>query len=139
MTEPFVVEVRYGWQWPPWPTIIIPSQSGVIFEVRCGCLAAYRRQLEGFYLPIYGRYDLSLPQRLLELHPGCCGEPLTSKEADELDALFAELQIPLKVIRTRLADSTEAWVHVEIIAPNQDQVLRNFGESVGVLIWQCCD
>lgn len=139
MAKQLVVEPRYDFDWPPWPTIIIPWPSDVIFDVRCGCLAAYRRQLEGFYLPIYGRYDLSLPQHLLELHPGCCGEPLTSKEADGLDALFAELQIPLKVIHTRLAESTEAWVHVEVITPNQDQVLRNFGGSVGVLIWQNCE
>lgn len=139
MAEPFIVKIRYGWDWPPWPTIIIPYQSGVTFEVRCGCLAAYRRQLEGFYLPIYGRYDLTLPQRLLELHPGCCGEPLTGEEADRLDALFAELQIPLKVIRARLAESTEAWVHVEVIGPNQDRILRNYGGSVGVLIWQSCE
>ena len=139
MTEPFVVEVRYGFDWPPWPTIIIPWPSGVIFDVSCGCLAAYHRQLEGFYLPIYGQYDLSLSKRLLELHPGCCGEPLAVEEADRLDALFAEFQIPLKAIRTQLAESTEAWVHAEIITPNQDQILRNFGGSRGVLIWQNCE
>jgi hypothetical protein len=136
MTDPFVVEVRYGWQWPPWPTIIIPWPSGVIFEVRCGCMAADRRQLEGFYLPIYGRYDLTLPKRLRELYPGCWDEPLSASSADRLDALFAELQIPLKVIRAQLAESIEAWVHVEVINSDQDHILRNYEGSAGVLVWQ---
>lgn len=144
MPDKEIVDLDYTVNvWPsPWPLVLILWPTGVIFEVQCGGLACDQRQIEGFYLPAYGRYDLSLSKRLVELHPGCwsIGHPLAlnEQEADALDALFVECTVPFKVIRTRLHESCEAWVHVEIM-PNQDRVLSNFAGYVGVLIWQNCD
>lgn len=129
--------------WPsPWPLVLFPWPSGAVFQVQCGGLFCDQRQLEGIYLPVYGHYDLSFPSRLVELHPGCWEYrhqlSLTLQEADELDALFSEFAAPLKVIRTRLHESCEAWAHVEI-TPNQDRVLSHFSGYKGVLIWPNCD
>ncbi len=125
----------------PWPT-----DFG--FEMQCGGLNCDYRQVDGIYLPIIGQDGTQLNRRLSELHPGCVSYNqelervelrLSMQEADAIDALFAECRVPLKVVRSRLAESCEAWAHVQIIAPNQDRVLEQFAGHEGVLIWYNCD
>ncbi len=126
--------------WPhPWPLLLLPRPSGVFFDMQCGGLACYHRHIEGFYLPIFGQYGQAFADSLEALHPGCNGPSVTSEEAAALDAIFAEFQVPLKVIASRLEYSYEAWVHVEIIEPNEDRLLSNFAGYEGILIWRNCD
>ncbi len=126
--------------WPhPWPLLLLPWPSGVFFEMQCGGLACYQRHIEGFYLPIFGPYGQAFAQSLEALHPGCNGPSVTSEEAAALDAIFAEFQVPLKVVASRLEHSLEAWVHVEVVEPNEDRLLSNFAGYEGILIWRNCD
>jgi hypothetical protein len=126
--------------WPhPWPLLLLPYPNGVFFDMQCGGLACYQRHIEGFYLPVFGQYGQAFAHSLEALHPGCNGPSVTEEQAGALDAIFAEFQVPLKVVRSRLDYSYEAWVHVEVLAPNEDWLLSNFEGYEGILIWRNCD
>ena len=134
---------------PPWPMLLIPWPSGVLFEIQTNGVLCFPMQVEGLCLPLdQGEW---LEPYVFDLHPGCCAlrgdldpelfsgeEGLQEQEASALDALFHECHLALAVNRLRCQESCEAWVHVQII-PNTDLMLKGFGEREGILIWQNCD
>ena len=85
---------------------------------------------------------MQLAERLEALHPGCAGRPITTEEADRIDAEFVECYLPIIVDRARLQDSTEAWLPVRIREAgvvNGIDELNAFAGMEAILTWQNCD
>lgn len=105
------------WEYPL-PTLIYPCSSGIIFEAQAGGGACTHPEVEGVILPIQLQDTienfLRLTSGLEEMDPGCHGQQIKTEEANELDLLFVECEIPLVVNRDRMKESTEAWLHVRI-------------------------
>lgn len=102
----------------PYPALILPCESGILFEQQTGGLACSHHQIEGLFLPLpVQSHNLHMFMEALEvIHPGCYGHSLTFEEACKLDdAVIKRYNVPLEVNKEKRGESTEAWVHVRIM------------------------
>jgi hypothetical protein len=115
--------------------LIIPGPSGIVYSNQAGGMACLHPKQEGALVP-FPRLD-----KFLFPCWGCWGEAITIAEADEMDAFFKDSAPELSVDRTRLADSTEAWVWVVCRNTPEDPSLALFGSWSGsaILTWENCD
>lgn len=132
--------------------LIIKWPSGVFFSNQTGGYACHHPQVEGVFVPLMDR-EAPYCEALEELeryftgekYGGWCDNGIDTETADFIDSLLATaigLQF-IKVDRSMLADSEEAWVHA-IIYPNQYEprspVVHGFEDGVGaVLTWPNSD
>ena len=95
------------------PGLIILAPTGVAYLNQAGGYLCAQCVEEGAFVPLdlYAVGLLPELQRLLELV-----EHLTPDHADALDALLARFPTTqsIRVDRTRLDDSMEAWVYVDL-------------------------
>lgn len=121
----------------PWPMVLVPWSSGVVFRVQCGGRGCYQLDLEGVCLPLVNGERLN--RELTALHPGCA-QPISLIEANLLDEILHDVHGDslMTIDRDRLSESYEAWVHV-IIQAQWDEVLRDFRGRRAILTWQNCD
>lgn len=107
--------------------IIVPRPSGVVYSNQAEGCACIRPKLEGIYIP-FGFFPerenepnhKELSEYFIQKHGnrGC----LTIDTANFIDEFLfpAELPFTAYVDRTRLTESYEAWVWLNLTAPNKD-------------------
>src|SRR5256885_4547714 len=118
----------------PDPALILPCESGIIFEQQTGGLSCTHHKVEGIFLPLpVTSRNLRMFMEALEvLHPGCCGHSLTFEEAGKLDDdVIKRYNVPLEVNKERREESTEAWVHMRIMGKGDHWPYR----ASSSLIW----
>src|SRR3954463_7829900 len=127
--------------------LILECPSGVIYRNQVGGVLCWQAEVEGVLAPFEGNpAHVDQVQRLLCDHP----RKLTAEIADAIDTLLSSDLATrfVRVDRTRLSESMEAWVYV--IADTQEYVDLNtpsdyfgsvfgFGTATGVLTWQNSD
>ena len=92
-------------------------------------------QMEGFVLPLdFHSLEDRLARVLLNR------DQLTEEDADEVDAMLARFPHAscATVDRTRLKESMEAWVYVNVVE-NDACYFSGFGTFNGVMTWQSSD
>jgi hypothetical protein len=126
--------------------IIILYPSGVRYSNQVGGYATIFPEVEGVYVPLVD--SMVDQEELLRAHftgpkwSGQCYNGIDGEDADEIDRILGlpfQTRI-MKVERSRLADSCEAWVYVEIAAqPDEAYPFFGFGQCAGVLTWNNSD
>jgi hypothetical protein len=99
----------------PYPALILPCESGVIFEQQVAGNRCDHRKVEGILLPHPALQNPYVAKALEAIHPGCCSE-VTFDEACKVDDMLKMQHIPIDVIKERRKESTEAWMHVCVSA-----------------------
>ena len=91
--------------------LILLRPSGVRYSNQVGGTACFHFEEEGYYVPVAEK-----AQALAQLFTsGACGEGLVASEADKIDEVLVTLRLQfLKVDRSRLKNSCEAWVYVDV-------------------------
>lgn len=124
--------------------LIIPWRSGVIFQQQAGGYSCLQDTLEGVFVPLD-----DFAGHAQELHRfftgpkwgGNCARGIDTETADFIDSTLG--QIPghstIKVDRTRLAESHEAWIHVSLADPASTGLLEGFSPGSAILTWPNSD
>lgn len=131
--------------------IILLYPSGVRYLNQVGGFSCLQNTEEGVYVPIA---DVIVDQfSPLMIHffdgpkwKGSCGNGIDTIDADEVDRILGlapETRL-IKVDRTRLHDSCEAWIYVDIAEVDDDsqfplKKISGFGHCKGVLTWPNSD
>lgn len=111
----------------PYPSLILPCESGITFEQQTGGLSCTQHSIEGMLLPLPVQgHGLHMFMEALEvLHPGCYGRFLSYEEACKLDSdVIKRYNIPLDVVKEKREKSTEAWVYVRIMGKDDKWLYR---------------
>jgi Family of unknown function (DUF6210) len=137
--------------------LILLYPSGVRYENQAGGYMCLHPSEEGVYAPLYvHRID---QEAMLEDHffrspkwGGCCFDGIDHEDADVIDHILglARETRHIKVDRSRLRDSCEAWIYVNVVtqADGNEQNYTSdippypaagFGECNGVLTWRNSD
>jgi hypothetical protein len=114
--------------------LIIPHPSGIIFRNQVCGMSCHQAELEGFYLPM--SWD-GVENAMEEIFHG---GRLSAEDADRIDAALAKNAHPsyeVRVDRTRLDQSCEAWVWVTI--SGDFYFAQNMSVTEAVLTWQNSD
>ena len=134
----------------PGITLLVPSNSGVIYATQTGGHYCLQRRLEGIMLPLVNTYDGINQEQLLRSHfvakwSGWCGEQegIDAATGDFVDETLKATPFThwLRVDRDRLAESHEAWVYVRPVEFH-DMELIEFGGFTfdrGVITWPNSD
>jgi|SRR2546425_7716740 len=99
----------------PYPALILPCESGIIFEQQVRGTGCDHRKIEGVLLPHPALLSPQVKTGLEAIHPGCF-DIVTWDEACKVDDMLKMNHVPLDVIKERREESTEAWLHVRIAA-----------------------
>jgi hypothetical protein len=124
--------------------LILEFPSGTYYQNYVGADRSSCVAMMGILIPLGP--ESALVEHIRNTLPGLNIEGITSEVADVVDSLFAEppMSRVLRVDRTRMAQSRNAWLHVEIDSPEtaemlpyQDYlgVIYGFGKTRGVLTW----
>ncbi|HEX7330792.1 MAG TPA: DUF6210 family protein [Pyrinomonadaceae bacterium] len=125
--------------------LIILRSSGVFYIHETGGYACHHERAQGVFAPLHRPPDDD-QEGLLVAHftgpkwEGWCDDGIDEATADYVDyvlSLSPETDY-LKVDRTRLDDSKEAWIYVNVHEPGHEFALSpvsGFGECKGVFIW----
>jgi hypothetical protein len=125
--------------------IIIQFPSGVFYSNQTGGLTTKQSIEEGVFVPLFSE-AIDQEKLLIDYFTGpkwegLCGYNIDNETADFVDHVLS--LIPgsefVKVDRSRLQDSHEAWIYVEISEASFPPVIENFGKCKGVLIWANSD
>ena len=125
--------------------VIVLKDSGVWISNQTGGHGCLHPAEQGIYIPIlkaerylqkFSEFFYSGPK-----WQGWCTQGIDNETADFLDNFFAEnfWTKYLKVDRTRLEDSHEAWVYVNIAATQKEDLFYRFGNCQGVVTWENSD
>ena len=124
--------------------LIILWPSNVLYTNQTGGYACLQPSVEGVFVPLHN--ELIDQERLLFEYftgpkwAGCCCRGIDNETADEIDAILglAPATQMLRVNRSQLYESYEAWIYVEIGRGVEDEVaavLSGFTGCAGVLTW----
>jgi hypothetical protein len=136
--------------------LIVAFPSGVTYSNQAGGFACFQPELEGIFIPlrndclVEGNELLSPAVGLEEYFTGekwrgAAMHGIDEEDADFIDALLQSHRLShcLKVDRTRLDESSEAWIHVEVGADEAGEIPIFSGlgpyPRYGVLTWQNSD
>jgi hypothetical protein len=136
------------WDIPDEIMLIVEHPSGVQYQNQVGGVVNYQAEMEGVLSPL----DLhsETRSRIQECsYPGGI-QGITTEIADTIDAALAAQPSTsfLKVDRTRLDESWEAWIYVSLDSPESSVRKRfgsyhgpiyGFGAAKGVLTWPNSD
>jgi hypothetical protein len=121
--------------------LIVKAATGVRYSTQAAGLACEHPEVEGYFVPLrtrVGRPELATFAGLLR----GSWDRLSPAHADAVDdALSRHGLSPIRVDRSMLAESREAWVHV-IVAPDEQELIPVAGlseEVRGILIWPNSD
>lgn len=125
--------------------LIILQPSGAFYTLETGGYACYHALAEGVFVPLHRETDDD-QEMLLTAHftgpkwEGWCDEGIDEDTAEYVNYVLSLSPSTsyLKVDRTRLDDSREAWIFVNVSEPTGDpDVARisGFGQCKGVLVW----
>jgi hypothetical protein len=122
---------------------IILEKSGIVYTNQTHGVACMQSKAEGVLVPFEWDYPLDEPnqsheRRLAQLLEDAMR--LTESDADQIDAIFARWPPTAcaKVDRTKLNDSGEAWVHIDIEETSESD-LKGFGKCKAILTWPNSD
>src|ERR1041385_5697651 len=127
--------------------LIVEHPSGVRYLNQVGGVTCWQAEMEGVLAPVDTSPDVK--ERLQNFsYPGRPG--ISDQDADTLDGLLASFPGTsfLKVDRTRMNESWEAWVYVLVESPERAEPtlsgpyfgpLHGFGAAKGVLTWPNSD
>lgn len=109
----------------PYPALILPCASGIEIEQQTGGRHPVEHRIEGLFLPLPLReHELLFFMEALEaIHPGC-GCPVMVEEGHKMNDSLRMHGIPLAVDFDRRMESTEAWLHVQIMGKGDKWYLR---------------
>ena len=121
---------------------IVHAKTGIVYQNQTGGVHLIQAQAEGILAPlnsyIAGDWNDTVDGRLSRLLNCVIG--LKKKDADAVDkilSLSAETRC-MKMDRSKLASSQEAWLHVRILKSATEN-LEQFGGSSAVLTWENSD
>ena len=131
--------------------VIILMSSGVIYQNVTGGYSCIERCAEGVLVPLVAPYlIISNPHDIYEcpIERQLVSLPWNSREcynpsegcADKIDQILKTNGFSKNIVvnRSRLEDSTEAWVHVHI-EPLELANYQGFDRSEGILVWPNSD
>ena len=126
--------------------LIIKRRTGIGFSHQTGGYSCTASLQEGILIP------LVIPQKMMEKlneifigkYKGWCNKGIQEEDADFLDSLFQEFRFPVRVDRTLLQNSMEAWIHVDIVqidekSDEQFHGLVEFSGEKAVFIFENSD
>ena len=137
--------------------VILLFPSGVYYFNQVGGVSCLQRIEEGVYVPVA---DVLIDQfSMLMQHfydgpkwHGACSNGIDTEDADAIDHIMSlsESTQGITVDRTRLGDSCEAWIYVDIVSESSDFPAKfndnipalpaaGFGRCKGVLTWPNSD
>ena len=132
--------------------IIIQKNSGVFYTNQTGGYACHQPALEGAFIPLFSKgefYD-KLSKKLDDYffgdsgpYRGHCyiyeGKGINEQDADWLDLLFKESEVPFKVDRDKLNESEEAWIWIEVFGDMGNLFAEGIDGKEGVFVWDNSD
>ena len=122
--------------------LIIKASTGVRYTSQTAGFACEHPEAEGFLVPLRTKIGRPEIAALFGLFRGAWNS-LNATQADQLDAaLHRHGFSSVRVDRSLLAESKEAWVHVRVTNPGEDAVpltLRSGEVALGILIWPNSD
>ncbi|WAS96321.1 DUF6210 family protein [Nannocystis punicea] len=124
------------------PGLIVLDEHGAVYTSQVFGNSCEQVAARGFFVPLDETFPEFIPEPVEEaLGKLLANAPyLSEREADEVDALLArygETEF-LRVDRTMLAESGEAWVYVDVI-PRGSCPLSGSGPWKGILVWANSD
>jgi hypothetical protein len=125
--------------------LIFPYSSGVVYQNQTGGYACLQSSVEGIFVPLQGEpfdhYKAFHTFFFKGKWAGNCANGIDGETADFIDATLARLpgHSGIKVDRSRLAESHEAWVHVTLADPTCAGLLEGFNSAHGILTWSNSD
>lgn len=127
--------------------LIILRQTGIFYTHQTGGYTCYPSEEEGVYVPL--QREFTEQEKLLSdffMGPkwkGWCGDGIDEATAKFVDKILSKSYQTkyLRVDRTRLQDSKEAWVYVDVSEPDEPDLspISGFGHCKGVFIWTNSD
>lgn len=123
--------------------LIVLHPSGVLYTNQVAGNGCFHPEVEGVFVPLetdVNRYELNA----LEQHFKGSWNSLNESEADLIESILRKSRCGLNWIsvnRTRLKESFEAWVYVNL-NPKTDRMfeyLTGFDNSQAILTWQNSD
>lgn len=123
--------------------LIILRPSGVFYTHEAGGYGCHPELAQGVYAPLH-RQTEDDQESLLIAHfcgpkwNGWCSDSIDEQTADYVDYVLslAPATHYLKVDRTRLDDSKEAWIYVNVAEPTDEHApVSGFGPCKGVFVW----
>lgn len=119
--------------------LIISFPSGVIYSNQVGGTGCLHPEIEGVFFPLSVRHKKIL--FALQQHFKGDWHRIENSDADIIDKLLRSDEFDfIKVDRSKLNKSFEAWIYVHI-EPTSDLIpmLSGFGKTEGILTWENSD
>ena len=124
--------------------LIVPASTSMVYRNQTGGHACLPSQIEGYLIPFSGEHS-GKRDRLLSYFAGpkwggWCAECIDEETADVIDSILADMpdRDQIRVDRTKLNVSWEAWVHVKIDGPLLG-LLEHELPSEAILTWPNSD
>lgn len=119
--------------------LIVLFPSGVIYTNQVGGFACFHPEVKGIFAPLSIGHKKIL--FALQQHFNGNWHHIKEKDAEVVDKLLRSDGFGfLKVDRTNLENSFEAWIYVEIDeSSEQFPLLNGFGKTRGILTWANSD
>jgi hypothetical protein len=119
--------------------LILPFSSGVFYSNQVAGFLCDHPEMEGLFVPVCDGDDHPCLKEL-ERHFLGSWETLATAEADLIDKALRLGRLDfIKVDRSKLNLSVEAWVHVVIDLPQADFYMTGFTSSDAILTWPNSD
>jgi hypothetical protein len=117
--------------------VIIQFPSGVLYSNQVGSYACLQPEVEGVYVPLVS--EVLDQEKILRDHfmgpkwSGCCSNEIDNEDADVIDEILKQSFFTsfIKVDRSQLRSSCEAWVYVNI-ATQPEECLIDWRSAEGV-------
>jgi hypothetical protein len=129
-------------------SLIIPCHSGVLYSNQTGGHGCLHPEVEGVCVPLFPE-GARLEEKLGDFFTGpkwqgWCSEGIDSETADYIDTALEESDRTkeMTVNRTRLNDSHEAWIHLNIPdskTAHELSIFRGFNQRNAILTWSNSD
>ncbi|AAN48906.1 DUF6210 family protein [Leptospira interrogans] len=121
--------------------LIIEYQTGIIYSNQTGGYACLQPEVEGVLVPLED-LENKIQQSLQKYFTGpkwrsWCNDGIDEETADFIDSLLKPFYY-LKVNRSKLLQSHEAWIYMELLLQKGDleyQIYSGFLEKSGILTW----
>ena len=119
--------------------LIVLFPSGVIFTNQVGGHACLHPEAEGVFVPLSVGHKKIL--FALQQHFNSNWHHIEEIDAQVIDKLLRSDEFEfITVDKTKLEESFEAWIYVDIEEVSETfPLLNGFGKTKGVLIWQNSD
>ena len=130
--------------------VIIKCSSKIAYHHQAGGLSCIDGRAEGIFMPVniigQGHPPPSVHERLekyfMDVHGCRCDGGMNEDDADFIDNTL-QISFPsslLKVDRSMLEESMEAWVYVELNISEKDKKLTtSIDANKGILVWPNSD